>query len=76
MLIANSADGHARGSDLAAFDAQLSAMVDVCLERKVDLFTHAGDAFDRDQIGCQQASTGAVAAVWIKHLKRLTDAGI
>jgi DNA repair exonuclease SbcCD nuclease subunit len=76
MKIANTADIHLRGKDLAACDAQLGALVYECIQRRVSLLTVAGDVFDRPGIGDNHASTGAIAEVAIRHIKRLTDAGV
>lgn len=72
MLIANFADLHARGSDLAAFRRQWEAALGICRERGVDLVTIAGDVFDKSNVHDAHASTGAI----IKAVTEPMDCGL
>jgi DNA repair exonuclease SbcCD nuclease subunit len=76
MKIANIADIHFRGKDLAACREQMMAAADACAERKVDLAAILGDLLDRPSVGDNHASTGAVAEAAIAGIKALTHAGI
>jgi len=76
MLVANTADWHIGGKDLEAAEAQLNALVEACDARMVHVLTIAGDVFERPNVGDNHGSTGAVAGVAVRAVKRLTDVGI
>jgi DNA repair exonuclease SbcCD nuclease subunit len=76
MRTALTGDIHVCGKRLADCNAQLAAMVDQCAARKVEALYIGGDLFDRSSVGDNTASTGAVAAVPIRHIRALTEAGI
>ena len=66
--IAFSADWHARGSDLEAFDKQLGAMVNQTALAGCELHCCAGDIFDEPNIADSRASTGAIVEVITRHV--------
>lgn len=68
MLVANFADLHARGKDLAAFTAQWRAALAVCAERRVDLIAIAGDVFDKHNVGDGHACTSSIEKAVIAPL--------
>jgi hypothetical protein len=76
MKIANTADWQLKGKDLHHADAQLAALIAECIARGVRIVNVVGDIFERSTIHDEQASTGAVLRVALKHTKALTDAGI
>lgn len=71
--IALTADWHARGKDLDAFERQLAALVDDCNARGVDLLCVAGDIFDNSAIQDPHASTGAIARAILAQMRRLEN---
>jgi DNA repair exonuclease SbcCD nuclease subunit len=76
MKIAFWSDVQISGKLLRAADAQLGAAVEQCIARGVSLVVDCGDLFERSSIGDEHASTGAIAEVWLRRVKRLADAGI
>lgn len=66
--IASSADWHARGYDLDAFDRQLGALVNQTALAGAELHCVAGDIFDEPNIADSRASTGAIVEVVTRHI--------
>lgn len=75
MKIALTADWHARGKDLHAFEAQLGALVDTCRARSVQHLCIAGDIADSPSVGDTQASTGRITCAIKQPLEQLTNTG-